>query len=328
MKTATFSMENLCVPCGCRCRHCLLSYDGTVPGAGYTRGKEIARRAAAESTVPFSYYIGFCMDTPDLLDYIAFCQEIGSPGGSFLQMNGLRIRTAEETESLVREIREAGIQQIDCTFYGLPPYHDRFAGRPGDFDFLLSILRAAETAGLPVKCSLPITEENAGQMEALLPQLEAYQPQEIRFFLPHSKGRGWYLEEQRLQASTLQKLPPWVQTHMPTVRTQTEAMWIAEGAFPAPTERYLTLSLTKENLQKYENMPSSEMLRELEELDDAFYGAIPPTSELAALYGDPYGEKLYRYRDLVLLWTKRFLRDHMPSHLDFTEERGHFSVRA
>ncbi len=328
MKTVFFSMENLCVPCGCRCRHCLLSYDGSTPGAEYHRGKEIARRVAAESTVPFSYYIGFCMDTPELLDYIAFCQEIGSPGGSFLQMNGLKIRAAEETQALVRQIREAGIQQIDCTFYGLPPYHDRFAGRSGDFDFLLSILRAAQAAALPVKCSIPITEENADQMETLLPLLEGYRPDEIRFFLPHSKGRGWHLEEQRLRASTLQKLPPSVQAHMPTVRTQTEAMWIAEGAFPAPSERYLTLSLTEENVAKYENMPAAEMLRELEDLDEAFYGAIPPASELAALYGDPHGEKLYRYRDLVLLWTKRFLRDHAPSLPDFTEERGHFSVRS
>ena len=67
MKTLSFNMENLCVPCKCRCRHCLLGYDGNVIGVEYERGKDLARRIAEGSPVKFNYYIGYCMDTQKIL---------------------------------------------------------------------------------------------------------------------------------------------------------------------------------------------------------------------------------------------------------------------
>lgn len=327
MKTVSFSIENLCVPCGYRCRHCLLGYDGNTIGVGYEQGKNFARRIAGESPVEFSYYIGFCMDTPMLFDHIAFCREIGSPAGQFLQMNGFREKPYEEVEGIMERIKSAGIEMIDLTFYGLSDYHDAFAGRRGDFLFLTKMLTAANKANLPVNISVPITEDNAGQIERLFDHLSAYKTDGLSLFLPHSKGRGWFLESKRLKRSTLEQLPPSVQAHMPKVRTQSEAQWLSENEFPEPDKRYLTLSLTPDDFERYSGMSAEEMISELETLDDAFYAAVPPVTELAKIYGDPSGDRLFRYRDLVLLWVKRYVRENGLKLHDMTDERGSFSIR-
>ncbi len=327
METISFSVENLCVPCACRCRHCLLGYDGNTIGAGYEQGKALARRLAAGSPVEFSYYIGYCMDTPALFDYIAFCREIGSPGGQFLQMNGFRERPHDEFRDLMGQIRDAGVELIDLTFYGLPERHDAFAGRCGDFQLLIKMLTAANGAGLPVHISASITEDNAGELEGLFELLSGYKTESLSLFLPHSKGRGWFLEPRRLTKATLERLPMSVRAHMPKVKTQSEAQWLSEDEFPEPDKRYLTLSLTPENFERYSGMSAEEIVGELESLDDTFYAAVPPIAELAKLYGDPSGDRLFRYRDLALLWTKRYVRENGLTLHDMTDECGHFSVR-
>lgn len=327
MKTVSFSIENLCLPCSCRCKHCLLGYDGNTIGVGYEQGKNLARRIAAESSIKFNYYIGFCMDTPMLFDYIAFCQEIESPGGQFLQMNGFRERPYDEIERLMERIKNSSVDLIDLTFYGLPNYHDVFAGRPGDFRFLTKMLVAANKTQLPVNISIPITEDNAGQIERLFDILSEYKTDAINLYLPHSKGRGWFMEPQRLKKSTLEQLPPSVQARMPKIKTQSEAQWLSEKVFPEPDKRYLTLSLTPENFERYNNISAEKIIGELEMLDDTFYGAVPSAEELAKLYGNPLGDRLFRYRDLVLLWTKRYVRENSLKLHDMTDERGHFSIR-
>lgn len=327
METVALTAQSLCVPCHCRCRHCLLGYSGTVRGADYERAKALARRLKAECPVDFGFNIGYCMDTPELLDYVRFCRELGSPGGRLLQMNGFAPRPPELFTELLGTVKDAGVELIDLTFYGARAYHDRFAGRPGDFDILLTILGAANRVGLPVHISGPITEENKDQWGPLLEDLGRYEPDSVLLYLPHAKGRGLSLDKARLNAGSLEALPDSVRDCMPRVKTRTEAAWLAENDYPQTTRRYLTLGLTAENIGKYEIMSTSDILAELEGLDDAFYAQIPPARELAALYGDPASQKLYRVRDLVLLWTRRYLADHPVDTHDMTDERGHFSVR-
>lgn len=93
-------------------------------------------------------YIGCSMDTPELLDYVSLSRETDSPSESYLQLNGLAQRSGAEAESFMASIAGAGIKSVDLTFYGMREYHDRFAGRRGDFDLLLRLLKAASGAGI------------------------------------------------------------------------------------------------------------------------------------------------------------------------------------
>ena len=62
------------------------------------------------------------------------------------------------------------------------------------------------------------------------------------------------------------------------------------------------------------------MLQEIERLDDSYYSAFPGFSELAALYGDLTGDRLYRIRDLYYHHRSLYACDHGVHIYDVTDE--------
>ena len=332
MKTVAIGIENLCVPCHASCKYCLLSSCHRATGVSYERGKAFARRfyeelQAKRPDLGMYYYIGYCMDTPDLADYIRFSREIGSPAGKFLQFNGFSFREEQKIRELLQMVVQEGIERIDLTFYGTQEYHDRFAGRSGDFDFLLQILDAANAEGLTVDVSLPLTRENADQADDLLDVLSGYHLGNIFIFLPHSKGRGRVLNGQRLTREEFEGLSGRVKSHFSKVTYMTEGAWIRQGQWPETERRTLTLCLTPDNIEMLESMSVEEIITHLEELDDQYTAQMPAAGVLAAQYGEKSGERMFRIRDLLLLWQQRYLQEH-PEIYDMNEETHHFSVHA
>lgn len=330
MKLIGLALENLCVPCHAACRYCLLSSCKAATGVDYARGKALAQRLRDEirrdrPDLSFTYYIGYCMDTPDLADYIRTCQEMGMPSGRFLQLNGLRIRNEADTLSFVQCLAAQGVETIDLTFYGLQEYHDRFAGRKGDFDFLLRILQAAAAAHLKTEISIPLLKTNLQQMEHLMALLSSYAPEKIFLFLPHSKGRGRLIAHERITQADLEGLSPAVRQYFTHVKTQTEAQWLKEP-LEEPASRILTLALQPENIHRLEKMTLDEMIGYLENLDDAYLHAMPSISELAARYGKPENQQLFRIRDLHLRWQQQFLQECGRNIYDMHDESHHFSI--
>lgn len=163
-------------------------------GIEYERSVAYARKfydwlKMAHKEMNFTYYFGYSMDHPDLPNAIRFMQETNSPGGEFLQFDGMQMRTEEELNALFANIKELGVKLIDFTFYGTKEYHDQFAGRKGDFELMMDSMKIALEKGLNVEVGIPIIKENLSQIDALLNQL----PQDkikIFIFTPHSGGRG------------------------------------------------------------------------------------------------------------------------------------------
>jgi len=330
MKTVGIGLENLCVPCRAHCSYCLLSSCRKASGIDYTRGKELALRLQKEikalrPDLSFTYYIGYCMDTPDLWDYIRSCQEMRMPSKDYLQFNGLRIRNEQETEALVGQVKAAGIQTIDLTFYGTKHFHDAFAGRPGDYDFLFRILMAARAAGLFVQISIALYQTNREQMDDLLSQLSPYSPKEIRIFLPHTKGRGWNYRDDRITQVDFNRLSSRAKAHFSRLPHFTEQEWLENGEWEIPQKRILTLCPTPQNIDALEKMSLAQIISFLEGMDDHFLAQNLPLPELAGRYGNPENQQLFRMRDLHLLWQQMYLRDH-PDIYDMHDESHHFSI--
>ena len=173
MQTASIAVQTLCVPCHNRCRYCLLSWDGRLPGADYNRSEQYARRfhqwiRENRPELSFQFYFGFSMEHPQLADAVDFMNSIGSASGQFLQLDGLAFRDNTGIQKYLSDAKEHGIRAVNLTFYGTREYHDRFAGRRGDFDYLMAILHTAQTLGLEVSIGIPLTRENAPQAEELL----------------------------------------------------------------------------------------------------------------------------------------------------------------
>lgn len=334
MRTIAIAVENLCVPCSCRCRYCLLSYGGRPVGVDYRRGRRFTERffgelEAVRPDLGRTFYIGYSMDTPELSDYIRFCRDIGSPAGEFLQLNGLRLRDERETERFAGELSGLGIRSVDLTFYGLRESHDRFAGRAGDFDFLLRLARAVTEEGIELQVSLPILRDNRGEAAELLEELSQFPVRRFFAFLPHCKGRGWSLRDQRLTKREYEALPETVRDCFSRkVEYRSEGEWLQNPNVPEPESRTLTLSLTPDNIDRLEGMGAREILEKLEDMDERYYAAMPRPVELASQYGDPAGERMYRLRDLLLEYRQRHYRRYGAGMPNMDDESGHFSVRS
>lgn len=331
MKTVSINVMNLCVPCENRCRYCLLSYDGKTGGVDYKRSETYAKRfyewlRKNRPDLSFLFGFGYSMEHPDLLGAIDFCRSIGSATGEFLQFDGMKFRTSEELEALLRQLQAHGIKLIDLTFYGTESYHDRFAARVGDYRLMTDTLAQANRIGLDVTVSIPITHENAQQLDALIGELEQYRTQRIVCFVPHSEGRGRLLEPVRFSAADYESLSEAVRSRINTNRFKTEAQWLQYG-FPLNEKRVLTVTLNRDNIAFFEGQSFEETIAYLEKLDDDYYSAIPTVEELAKIYGKPNGDRYYSAQDLYLSYQRRYIADnHIQIH-DINDERQCFSRR-
>jgi len=309
MKTTSLYILNLLSPCRCKCRYCFLCSEGKCGGVPYARGEALARRLhEALPGLPLSYTCGYCYDYPELARNVAFNRELGFRGAGFLQINGIAMRDDDTLRAWLGELREAGAASIDATFYGLEAAHDTFAGRPGDFAYLLRILRIAKELGYETPCTFPMTEENKAEIAPLLALLEGEGLAQFYGFLPDHRGRGAALESIRLTRASLEALPENVRKHANLSNYKTEAEWLPAG-FPVPEWRQLRLVLTEENISHWEGLSPAQIVAELEALDDAYRAALPPMETLARLHGDAGNERMYQARDLRWKWQALWLRE-------------------
>lgn len=331
MKTVSFGIANYCVACQAHCRYCLLSSCGKTIGADYETGVKFANRFLNEALnyrpdISRSYYIGYCMDTPNLLDFIRFCKEHDLPSAHFLQMNGFAFRSEAELDFLMTSIKNAGVKLIDLTFFGTEEYHDRFAGRKGDFSFLKKMLAAAGKTNLAVNISIPLMRDNLHQMAELRKIPEVGIAENFSYFLPHDKGRGRAMQDQRITKQEFETLPEEVRSSFQKIKHQTEAEWLASGEMIEQKKRNLTLVLTPDNIGHYADMNASEIISEIEALDDRFLEQMPSAEELAARYGRKDNQQLYRFRDLLLRWQQEYIAETGDLIYDMNDETHHFSV--
>ena len=332
MKTVSINVMNLCVPCENRCRYCLLSYDGKTNGVDFDHSISYARRfydwlREHRPELSFLFGFGYSMEHPDLLRAIRFCQSIGSATGEFLQFDGMKFRTESELHQLLSELKANGIRLIDLTFYGTASYHDRFAARAGDFCLMMDTLRVANHVGLDVAVSIPLTRENAGQIDDLLNQLEEFRTVRISCFVPHAEGRGRLLDKVRFTQEDYEKLSGKAKGYFNRERFRPEKEWIQLAPLPENEKRVLTVTLTPENVGFFEQLDFQKTIAYLEDLDDTYYQTIPSFDTLLKQYGDPNSTQMYSARDLYLHYQRRYIAEQNMEIYDINDERQCFSRR-
>jgi len=332
MKTTQVYVTNYCVPCENRCKYCLLSYNGRESGVDYKRSEAYAKKfydwiKENRPDLTFIFYWGYSMEHPGLLEAIDFCKSIGSPMGNFLQFDGMKFRSEDEIRDLLLNIKEHGIRLIDLTFYGTEEYHDRFAARKGDYAYMISILKVANQVGMPVTVDVPVSHENADQLDALMEKMEQYKTENLRFFVPHAEGRGVLLEGVRFSRADYEALSEKVKSRFNTNKFKTEKEWVnGEESFKTEN-RAVALTLTPENIELFEQMNFAETICYLEQLDEDYYDAVPSMDELIKRYGDGESELFYSSRDLYLRYQRMYIKEHNLNIYDVNDERQCFSRR-
>ena len=325
-------VQNLCVPCSCRCRYCLLSWDGRPAGISWDRSASFARRfinevRSSHPEISTSFTFGYSMDHPHLREAIRFLKEIGSPQAQFLQCDGMRSRNEAECDDLMGMLREEGVRDLNFTFYGLKEYHDRFAARNGDYDLLMRMIRSALNHGLHISAGIPLTVENISQADMLIDDLKEHGVETMSVFVPHEEGRGKTLSDVRLDKKDLAGLSEESLKLLDCNIYRSEREWITCTDIPEENRRMLLVSLRPDDIERYEKMTADSIIREIEVLDDEYYHAFPDFRELAAEYGDFESSRIYRFRDLFYHYRKLYEKDHRIQIYDVTDERQSGSRR-
>ena len=88
------------------------------------------------------------------------------------------------------------------------------------------------------------------------------------------------------------------------------------------------MGLTPENVEFFESLNFPDTITYLEELDNAYYAAIPCLPELVKVYGDPACDRFYSERDLYMKYQRRYIQDHKLDLPDMNDERFCFSRRS
>ena len=326
MKTTAIYVQNLCVPCNCYCRYCLLSWSNKLLGIDHDRSEKFAKRfydwiQSNRPDLDFSFYFGYSMEHPKLLEAIDFFQSIQSVNGQFLQFDGMKFRNTEEIQELLTGIKEHGVKHLNFTFYGTREYHDKFAARQGDFAFMLNIITEAKKLGLEISVGIPVSHENAIQIDELLSILKEHNVEKISLFVPHEEGRGASLNSVRFREEDYQALSEEAKNLFNRKAFKAEREWLTEGALKEMENRALILSLTPENIEMFESMSFENVISYVEELDEAYYDALPSMEELVKMYGNPEGKEFYQQRDLLHHYQQMYIKEHKLELYDVTDER-------
>ena len=326
IQTKSIMIQNLCAPCRNHCRYCLLSWDGNAVGTEWERSVKLAERyinelKEARPNVDISFTFGYSMEHSKLKEAIQTLKRLGSPMGEFLQCDGMNMRDEDQCRDLMHMLKEEGIKSLNFTAYGLRDYHDRFAGRKGDYDLLLRMMNASYEAGIPFTTGIPITKENIQTIDELVIILKEAGNHKISLFVPHEEGRGKSLKQVRLEQQDLSALSPESLSLLNRNIYRTESEWLSEPTPVQESNRLIIISLRADNIDNYDKRKALSVVEEVEALDEEYYSAFPPFDELAKEYGDPEGNSLYRIRDLYYHYRLLFAAEHRLNIYDVTDER-------
>lgn len=326
IQTKSIMIQNLCVPCYNHCRYCLLSWDGKEVGTKWERGIKLAERFLSDlrekrPDANASFSFGYSMEHPKLKEAIRTLGRLGSPMAEFLQCDGMRMRDESQCRQLMQMLKEEGIKSLNFTAYGLRDYHDRFAGRQGDFELLFRMMGAAYEAGISFSTGIPITKENIQEIDELVDILNCAGNNKIMLFIPHEEGRGKTLNKARLEQQDLLRLSPETLSLLNRSIYKTEAEWLNSSETLQMTNRAIIISLRADNIDDYEKRDALSVVEEIERLDEEYYSAFPTFEELAKKYGNYEGNALYRIRDLYHHYRLLFAEEHKLKLYDVTDER-------
>jgi hypothetical protein len=313
------------VPCHCRCRHCLLSSGARVSSVPYQRATGVAdkfavwRKTHAGESPEIHFWAAYCCDFPELPRHLDFCRRLGCPS-TYEPINGIRIRSTSEIEDFLRILADAGVKQVNLTFYGMKEFHDRFAGRAGDFEFLLEIARLGPQSGLERSESIYLLSDSLDELPALVEELDRIPGLGSRHvWTCDYRGRAKKLEDQRPTVDEIDRLPASVTRFLDREGQRPETEWVrvvSAGEVPEKLVRNYLIPIWPENVAELESEDCWRILSRLREADDEFHREVPPLEELARLCGDGNGQKVYALRDLEWKWQDAYLADHPDlSHL-------------
>jgi len=248
------------------------------------------------------------------VEHVKFCTRSRLSGANSLQAGGWRRRSEEELREFLSVLKSAGVSKVGLSFYGIGKSHDDFAGRKGDFDLLLNIAQAVADCGMQRFETIFLRKGFTGELPALLHELESIPGCCSRSLSPFDyRGRGKLLEEVRPTLADIEALPDHVLQFLNRKGYKTEREWvqsIATGAIPEKKYRHYFIPIWDENIEELDTLAPDTILLRLRQRDNRLNESLPSLADLANVFADPDGERLYALRDLEWKWQGMYLDQH------------------
>ena len=326
-------VKDLCViiqwfgnPCSCRCLHCLLDSGKRLSTVSFERVKALGekflrwRNEQGLNDLVLDVENGYSCDSPEDDEGKHIGKETGAYSWRYLSANGMKLRSKDDLRQYIQKRKEMGISRVGVTFYGMREFHDKWAGRIGDWDYMMLIAQTAAELELERQENIFISKSGIDDMTPLVELLDTIPGHKNRSIFPWDyRGRGKKLEEERVLASQVEALPENVRQYInqDTKRYKryylSEAEWIKAinaGNYPRKDKRVYIISVWEDNIDYLEATDCGEILQRMRDEDEQLYRAIPSLPTLAQLYGQKLGKRLYWLRDLEWKWIDLYLKAH------------------
>ena len=229
-------------------------------------------------------------------------------------VGGAALRHGDDIKAFLESLVGAGIKRTGFSFYGAGPSHDEFAGRRGDYEFLLELARAQSGYGLARYDTLFLRRSVIIDLPVLVTTLRQTGGTQTQNVVPFDyRGRGKLLEDERPTSDELEGLPLDVSGLIDRHTYKSEEEWlraIISGGTKRKTRRHYLIPIWEDNADGLLERDPGSILRSILKTDRSFRSSIPPLKELAAIYGQKGGQQIYSLRDLEWKWTDSYLEDH------------------
>lgn len=245
-----------------------------------------------------------------------------------LQMNGCIFMPQDDMYSLLERHRRAGYDRLSLTFCGNRSVHDLWAGRRGEFDFLLKIARITAQLGYHRQEQIFLSKSSIPVLDELLDQLDELPGEHTRSIYPFNYiGFAQKLENERINSDDLLSVPdkakPYIELidgiHNEPYRSESEWIdWVKKNYDnDAPRDRFLGITLSEESLPQLLSEDCDKIYDDYYTRFNNVYQQIPEITELADRFGDHDNDKLYALYELERKWVEAYVTKHLA---DFEED--------
>lgn len=327
---AQFSFLFHAKTCRCRCMHCKGRGGGGQWGPEEFETVSYKRARAAMEPIyawyealeekPFRLLLG-ASEVADFEDTEKLMRlHTRVYGQAFAVCNGMDFMSPDELDAFFTRLYAAGARVCMTTFFGTEAFHDRFAGREGDFRYLLDVNRAAQKAGLNKLHILFLSRPNLPYLDELTELLTALPgKKQIQYRPIFNKPDAFTPEEDRLTRAEYAAAEAryHASIHWPL---KTKAEWydyILSGDYSDKTHDLSRLTpqvlLGGTTLRELEEMTDVESyLDAVVEKHTALRLGTPDMKTLCRLYGDPEPEndRMYTFCDLEYAWKAQYQAEH------------------
>jgi hypothetical protein len=319
-KGLRFSLRH--APCAHICRYCLISESRKRSTLPFSRFEQLVHRfhdwrQTERPDLEIGVFVGPSFDYDiETLKGVARLRERRGTKFRIVNLGGLRIRKDDDLVNWLEERREAGITGLHTSLAGDGEIHDRWNGRPGDFEYQLTVLQLGGERGMARQEKLFLTKNTLPVFERLLDRLDAL-PGEPR---GRSAGPFFYAglasryEDERLTEDDRDTLP----ARINALRSGKFGTWLSEREWipvmlrtaNAPRRLVLKLDVDESNIDRLENAPCEEIFLDRERDYRNSYTAIPALDELCDRYGDLANRRVYMMsRDVEGKWLDLHQRE-------------------